>query len=159
MRGAMLIAAFAIGVAYALTASPNVWIDHVARITSPIEVLHGRLEWTASLRRFCDAHFPPRSTVLADEWRGMVLCALCDVNIVAPRRASNGVPDVQKRRADLSVMLNPATDWPTREALLRQYRIEYLFFPRAHNVNWAWDHVHSNLTDGKFHAYKLDIEP
>ena len=104
---------------------------------------------------FCDDNIPRGVTVLADEWSGTVLTMVHDCHIVAGERASNGVPDMPRRRRDLKAMLAANTPWETRRSLLRKYEVEY-FFPAGSPVQWVRGHVKRYPTDREFALYVLN---
>ena len=114
-----------------------------------------RLAKLTKFRQFRDVLFkgfvPPGETVLTNLEAGLSAVMLYDCRIVAGARASNGVPDIALRRADVRVMVAKDTPWPQRQALLHKYGIRY-FWPSALWTTWARPRCHEwrNVGDDFF---------
>ena len=145
---------------YALSSrpAPYNWSTYWASLTA------SKKERTIQLRRMMafatvfQKHIPRGSTVLADPWRGMVLTAVHDCRIVAPKTSGAGIQDIRARLDDVETMLAPNTPWDTRRSLLRKYGVTH-FLPGNSGFSWAETHARTTVVyaPGKY-LYTLDLD-
>ncbi len=103
-------------------------------------------------------HIPRGSIVLADPWRGMVLTAVLDCYIVAPKNSGSGIQDIRARLDDVETMLARNTPWDTRRNLLRKYGVTH-FLPGNSDFSWAKTHARTTVVyaPGKY-LFSLDVD-
>lgn len=145
---------------YALSSrpAPYNWPTYWASLTA------SKKERTIQLRRMMafatvfQKHIPRGSTVLADPWRGMVITAVHDCRIVAPKTSGAGIQDIRARLDDVETMLAPNTLWDTRRSLLRKYGVTH-FLPGNSGFSWAETHARTTVVyaPGKY-LYTLDLD-
>ncbi len=157
VRSILCVLVLLFGAAFASAKESITWRGYLAQVSAPKDQRQGYLDVTRFIVEFFEDNIPRGVTVLADDWRGMVLTMVHDCHIVASSRVSKGIPDMAKRRKDLKTMLAANTPWPTRRALLREYDIEY-FLPAAPGVEWIHGHVKKYPTGQKVPLYLLDTD-
>lgn len=132
----LAIASFVAAVPYASKRPPYDWSSYKDAVLRPAERRYAFLTRTDMISDFCRQHIPRGVTVLAEDYTAMSLVSIHDCHVVAPRRGSNGVTDLAKRRRDLQELLAADTPWNRRRSLLRKYKIEY-FFPARSPLGWT----------------------
>lgn len=157
VRSLLSVLVLLFAVAFARHKEPNTWRIYWPKATASLAERENYLARTRLVVTFCRKHIPRGVTVLVDEWSGMVLTAVHDCYIVAPRRGSLGIPGVAQRRRDLETMLAADTTWETRRPLLRKYGIKY-FFPAGTPTGWIEGHVKEQRTEPGIRLFILDTD-
>ena len=149
--------ALAAALPYSSHRPPYSWGAHFDNLALPAEVREGYLALGRAVSAFCEEHIPPGTTVLTEDWSGVVLVANHDAYIVAPRSGGNGIADLGQRRKDLKAMLAADTPWDRRRALLRKYDVTY-FWPARSPLEWLRGHVKEVRTQPGFRLFIVDTE-
>lgn len=157
VRQLLIPVALAAALPYFNHRSPYTWRDHYANLRLPAETREGYLALGRAVMAFCEEHIPPGTTVLTEDWSGVVLVANHDAYIVAPRSGGNGIADLGQRRKDLKAMLAADTPWDRRRNLLRKYGITY-FWPARSPLGWLRGHVKETRTQPGFRLFIVDTE-
>jgi hypothetical protein len=143
LLGGLALAAGIYGTGHA---PPDDWrtLFGTARVLA--ELRHASVPEVFALREFLRRHVPPGETILTDPVAGIDHVAVYDCHLITSERASNGVPDLLQRKADLVVLLARDTPWEVRRGLLKKYNITY-FIPNATSLGWTqgrydqfWEH-------------------
>lgn len=125
---------------YCWQKEPFTWSQYTKRALGSIDERRREYVFAMNTHSFLEESLPPGETVLANANLGMFLTSLHDCRLVAAARTSGGVPDQDRRLKDLQTMLQDATPWTNRVALLRKYRVKY-FVPGPLKARWPDGHV------------------
>ncbi|MCH7873052.1 MAG: hypothetical protein IID33_15255 [Planctomycetes bacterium] len=137
--------------------APYNWPTYWEHVTTNKKAREGQLRSLTARAEIFQKHIPTGSIVLADPWRGMVLTAVHDSYIVAPKNSGSGIQDIRARLDDLETMLAPNTIWETRRGLLRKYGVTH-FLPVNSDFSWARAHAQAiALWPGKY-LFTLDVD-
>ena len=128
LRSLVALVALPAGAYFSQLEDPLTWPKTLAAARVPAEERHGYLNRMRMLREFLAQHVPPGSTILAHPQEGMDLVQIYDCHIVASISASNGVPDMPERFADLQKMIASDTPWRARREMLLKHGVSY-FYP------------------------------
>ena len=138
VRAVGSLLAFAIAIPFAQQRWPYNWNGYITRASLPRSQRFRTVGELQELRELLAKDLPPGETVLVEPSLGMVLVAAYDCYLIAPERASIGVPRAGERREAARAALWAASD-ERREELLRRFQIEYVFVRDL--PNWARNRV------------------
>ena len=138
LRSAAAVLAVVAALPFASHQWPYNWDRYLTLAAMPQERRLGELSKLSEFRRFLQESLSPGETVLVEPHLGMVLVAVYDCRLVAPKRASVGVPRCELRRDHTLTMLWGHDD-QIRQNLLESYAVRYLFARIL--PQWASDRV------------------
>jgi hypothetical protein len=153
-RAACAVVALGLAAAYTQGQLLADWRTYLSKPFQPAADRDFLREYLRELGGFVRATVPRGATVLVADDKAVALVALHDCHLVASPTASNGVPDLAQRRADLGAMLAPDTPWPQRRELLRKYGVEYVL-PFRVPADWAQGHILDVRRSGRFVIVRL----
>lgn len=109
------------------------WERYWTRVKAPASTRAKRRNDLLKLGEHLSTHVQPGAVIAVSprEARSMLLPAVVDCHLIAPRAGSTGVPDLQQRRLDLMKIYTRTTTREQRLALLKKYKADYAIGPET----------------------------